>query len=151
MALLEEDDMRTLLPVSLVLGGALALAAGCGEDAVPDGTIELRWTIGAGTQTCDEVMISNVKITLEEAEGGILGPFDASCSAGRPGPYALEVPPGSYYVVIDGYNQDERIYTGRSAARYTIESDATTSTDSVVLSPVPASVHLLWRFSDGRQ
>jgi hypothetical protein len=118
----------------------------------PPGTLEVRWTIGAGVQTCEEAGLDAVEISLEEEGGDLLGPFTTSCEAGRSGTYPLDdLDEGTYTVVIDALAGGERVYTGRSQGAYTVESDRTVRTERVVLSPIPASLDVLWRFEDGRQ
>ena len=118
----------------------------------PPGTLEVRWTIGAGVQTCEEAGLDLVEITLEEEGGDLFGPFATSCESGRSGTYSLDdLEEGTYTIVIDALAGEERVYTGTSQDTYTVESDTTVRTERVVLSPIPASLDVLWRFEDGRQ
>jgi hypothetical protein len=118
----------------------------------PQGTVQLRWTIGAGVQTCEEAGLDLVEITLEEESGDTLGPYTASCEEGRNDLFVLRnVDEGTFTVFIDAFAGDELFYSGRSEDTYTVEGDRTVRTETIVLSPIPARLHVLWRFEDGRQ
>jgi hypothetical protein len=140
-------SMRVLFVSSILL------CSGCiFSSDPPPGTLEVRWTIGAGVQTCEEAGLDLVEITLEEEGGDLFGPFAASCESGRSGTYSLDdLEEGTYTIVIDALAGEERVYTGTSQDTYTVESDTTVRTERVVLSPIPASLDVLWRFEDGRQ
>ncbi len=132
---------------------SILVSSGCIFTSDPEpGTLELRWTIGAGVQTCEEAGLDVVEIFLEEDGGDLLGPFTTSCEAGRSDSYFLDgLEEGTYTIIIDALAGDEPAYTGRSQDAYTVESDTTVRTARIVLSPIPASLDILWRFEDGRQ
>ena len=136
----------------LLLLSSILLSSGCIFSSSSEGTLEVRWTIGAGVQTCEDAGLDRVEVTLEEEGGDVLGPFGASCEAGRSDVLVLDgVDEGSYTILIDGYAGDELVYTGRSRSSFSVEADSTVRASTVVLSPIPASVDVLWRFEDGRQ
>lgn len=136
----------------LLLLSSILLSSGCIFSSSSEGTLEIRWTIGAGVQTCEDAGLDRVEVTLEEEGGDNLGPFSASCEDGRSDVFVLDgVDEGDYTILIDGYAGDELVYTGRSRSSFAVEADSTVRASTVVLSPIPASLSVLWRFEDGRQ
>lgn len=136
----------------LLLLSSILLSSGCIFSSSSEGTLEIRWTIGAGVQTCEDAGLDRVEVTLEEEGGDVLGPFSASCEDGRSDVFVLQgVDEGDYTILIDGYAGDELVYTGRSRTSFAVEPDSTVRASTVVLSPIPASLDVLWRFEDGRQ
>ena len=132
---------------------SILVCSGCifTSDPAP-GSLELRWTIGAGVQSCEDAGLDVVEITLEEDGGDVLGPFTTSCESGRSDTYFIDgLDEGTYTIIIDALAGDEPSYTGRSQDSYTVESDTTVRTERIVLSPIPAALDILWRFEDGRQ
>jgi hypothetical protein len=136
----------------VILLSSILLWSGCIFSSSSEGTVELRWTIGAGVQTCAEAGLDSVEITLEESEGAILGPYTTVCEAGRGDLFVIDgVDEGTYTVSIDGFTEGDLVYSGRSEQSYTVVADRTIRTETIVLSPIPASLQVLWRFQDGRQ
>lgn len=136
----------------LLLLSSILLSSGCIFSSSSEGTLEIRWTIGAGVQTCEDAGLDLVEVTLEEEGGDVIGPYSAPCEAGRSDVFVLDgVDEGDYTILIDGYSGEELVYTGRSRSSFAVEADATVRASTVTLSPIPASLDVLWRFEDGRQ
>lgn len=136
----------------VILLSSMLVCSGCIFTSDSDGGLELRWTIGAGVQSCEEAGLDLVEITLEEEGGDILGPYTAACEAGLGDLFVVDgVDEGTYTIIIDGYAGDELVYSGRSQQRYEVEADRMVRAETVVLSPIPATIVVLWRFEDGRQ
>lgn len=136
----------------VILLSSILACSGCIFSSSSEGTLELRWTIGAGVQTCEQAGLDSVEITLEEEGGEVLGPFTTACEAGRGDLFVIDgVDEGTYTITIDGFAGNDLVYTGRSQQSYSVEADRTIRTETVVLSPIPASLDVLWRFEDGRQ
>src|SRR6266545_4731660 len=111
--------------VLLLLSSSSLVFSGCIFSSSSQGSLEVRWTIGAGVQTCEEAGLDHVEITLEEDGGDVLAPVTAPCEAGRTGLYLLpDVDTGTYTVIIDGFAGDELVYSGRSQATYRVEADS---------------------------
>lgn len=137
--------MRLLVLLSILVN------SGCIFSSSSEGTLEIRWRIGAGVQTCEEAGLDTVEVTLDQ-DGDLLGPYSTSCEAGRSGTFVIDgVEEGDYTIIVDAFAGDELVYTGQSRDTVFVEADATVLANTVVLSPIPASLQVLWRFDDGRQ
>jgi hypothetical protein len=135
----------------LIILSSILASAGCFSSS-SEGTIEIRWTIGAGVQTCEGAGLDRVEITLEEDGGDVIGPFSTTCEAGRSDVFVVDgVDAGDYIILIDGFDGDELVYSGQSRSSISVDADETVRASTIVLSPIPASLHVLWRFEDGRQ
>ena len=123
----------------LIILSSILASAGCFSSS-SEGTIEIRWTIGAGVQTCEQAGLDRVEITLEEDGGDVIGPFSTTCEAGRSDIFVVDgVDAGDYIIVIDGFDGDELVYSGESRSSISVEADETVRASTVVLSPIPAS------------
>ena len=138
--------MRSLVLGSLFLVGVLG--AGCGSDP---GAIAVRWSVGL-SGTCTDAGITTVRITLNEEGGSTLGPFEASCEAGRSaeGFKISDVDVGSYSIDLAGLDADGAvIYTGRSSGRTNVSEGKTATPAAIVMSPAPAQLTIQWKFANG--
>lgn len=136
----------------VILLSAMLVCSGCFFTSESEGGLELRWTIGAGVQGCEEAGLDLVEITLEEDGGDNLGPYSTACESGLGDLFVIDgLDEGTYTIIIDGYAGDDLVYSGRSQQSYDVEADRMVRAETVVLSPIPASIVVLWRFEDGRQ
>jgi hypothetical protein len=138
--------MRLIVLLSILVN------SGCIFSSSSEGTLEVRWRIGAGVQTCEEAGLDSVEVTLEEDGGDVLGPYSTSCESGRSDVFVLDgIDEGDYTIIVDAFAGDELVYTGQSRDTVFVEANSTVTSGTVVLSPIPASLQVLWRFEDGRQ
>jgi hypothetical protein len=133
--------MRTLIAL---LSPALLLACGPTPEALAPGDVELPWTIPPAG--CEAAGVDTIEVTLAGSQGRF--------SEQRPcddGALSLaEVPFGRYTLSMRGLAQGRPVHEAQQTL-LVVRPDLATVAPTTVLTALPASVALSWRFADDKR
>ncbi len=122
--------------------------AGCADDPVVSGSVTARYTLLS--KSCDEFRLGLVRAQVIGSDGTLENEATAPCA--RSGEIVVDpVLPGTYTVRIDGLSTDTtpRATHGAEQAGVRVSEDTAATTEEMVLTQNPGSVHVRWTFSDG--
>ena len=130
---------------SSVVAVLFAFGTGCvvrhddgSQDGPQDGQVEVNWLVGSAG--CEASGVTAVEVTL----GSSSQTFDCEADGG-----VLTVPSGTYDVVLQGLDAESVPRYGGDGGTVTVYGGQTTSVPTVVLSSLPASLTVNWRFDNG--
>lgn len=135
--------MRTTLLTASVL--ALILGAGCAD---PVGDLAVRYAVSAGGETCSDLGIVTVQVTIQAPESDpIVG---TGACAGATGVVTFtNVPVDVYAVTVEALDGIGNVtYTG-SLSSVTVVEGTLTTTDSIGLRVAPPTLSIEWSFANG--
>jgi hypothetical protein len=124
---------------------AVALLAGCvvtqdvDNDPVLPGTVELSWQVGPSG--CEAAGVTDIEVDV----AGVFGTFP--CAEGRG---SLSVPAGTHDVSMVGLDEGGAARYEGQAYDVVVRAEQVTQVPTVLLSALPAEIHVTWYFDNGR-
>ena len=129
---------------------ALALAPACGDDAVKPGNLIASWAHGGPIATCSSRGVTTVEARLYSGTN-LIANGSAPCEdSARTGTVALaDIKPGTYRLVLEAIDADDKgLYLGE-VARQNVKEGATTTSAEVTLAPKPGRLIVDWKLPGG--
>lgn len=130
---------------------ALALAPACGDDEVKPGNLVASWAHGGPIATCSSRGVTTVEARLYSGTN-LIANGSAPCEASaRTGTVAIaDIKPGTYRMVLEAIDADDKgLYLGE-VARQNVKEGATTTSAEVTLAPKPGRLIVDWTVPGGK-
>ena len=136
-----------MIAAALSIGGLAS--AGCADDPVQPGTITARYTLFP--KTCSDLRLAEIRAQARRADGSIENESTVACET--QGEVTVSALPGVYNVVIDGLSDEPTPRATHSARQdgVRVADGGTATTNELLLTQKPGSVHVRWSFSDSLQ
>lgn len=130
----------------VVAVGLLVAAQGCGNSVEPsaDAEVEVSWL--AGPDGCEEAGVQTVRARLEFDSGTRTKLFDCDAGSGT----ITGLRPANYQLRLRGLDADGEPVYGAGPTELTVRGGEVTEASRLRMTALPASVHLVWRFDNGR-
>lgn len=129
---------------------ALALAPACGDDEVKPGNLVASWAHGGPIATCSSRGVTTVEARLYSGTN-LIANGSAPCEASaRTGTVAIaDIKPGTYRMVLEAIDADDKgLYLGE-VARQNVKEGATTTSAEVTLAPKQGRLIVDWLLPGG--
>jgi len=142
---LMEELMQKVHYLGVVLGLWVA-AQGCGNSVEPSADAELDVSWVAGPDGCRAAGVETVRARLDFDSGTRTKRFDCERGSGM----ISGLRPANYRLRLRGLDDRGEAVYGAGSEKLTIRDGEVTEAPRMRLTALPASVHLVWRFGNGR-
>jgi hypothetical protein len=127
----------------------VALAAGCEEDPVLVGDLQVAYRIGSGTQTCEDAGIAFVRIDVMVNASTLAQDMTVNCDPTNQSVVFNDLSVGNYIIRIQGLDRDNNvIYTGESTDPVPVAADVTNGPVTIRLEQVRPSIMIWFGFAE---
>jgi len=140
--------MRQLSIAATVCALFGSVSVGCGDEGV--GQLRVFYQIGDGTRSCQDVGMTQIRVTLTNSELSEPIVDTAICDEDRPEVMIREVPAGVYSVLIEAFDADQNVgFEGRED-NVRVDANSVVETEEVILQQARAELSVSWFFDNGR-